>query len=321
MKNKLGSKSTVLLSAALVAALGAPIAGSAAGLANSPIHVRALNDADKSFSAIKPGLKSADPTGSPSSSSSPSPTSPPVSAQPNPASDFTWTTTATAATITGYIGTAKDVVLPESYRYNGVDLPVTTIGSQAFKGTPIESVVLPRSMTRVSANSFMSASSLKSVSIPDTITSIASYAFYGTRLESLDLPDSVTTIGTYAFSGVNIGSLKLPEGVNNVGVYAFYKSGITELKLPSSLKTLNIQSFGNNPLTTVTVPSTVTSIGDRTFDGPSLQSVYMEGNAPTTFTSAGTSGSFGVASGKTVYYRPGATGYTATWKGYKTATY
>ena len=322
MKKRLGSNSAVLVSAALVAILGAPVTGSAGGLTNSPIHVRAQNSGDKNFSAIKPGLGVGRPIESPSDPSSPLPSIPPVDLPVSPASDFTWSTTSTYAMITGYTGSSKALSLPQSYSYNGLDLPVTMIGTDAFKGTSIESVVIPRSMTRISSYAFRSASSLKAVAIPNTVTSIGAYAFYGAPLESLSLPDTITSISTYAFYGAKLGSLKLPDSVTSVSFYAFYKSGITELKLPNNLSTLNIRSFANNPMTTLTIPKSVTTINDSVFDSTTtIQSIYMEGNAPTTVTAAGTNGSFGDATGKIIYYKVGATGYSNPWKGYTTATY
>lgn len=333
MKLRTGSRSVLILSAILVTALGTPLVGSATGLSNSSFHVRAENSANRSFLAIKPGLKAAEPGGSssetptaaptstPSPTGTPAPTTPPVSAQPNPASDFTWSANSTAATITGYTGSATAVVLPETYRYNGVDLPVTTVASQALKGTSIESVVLPRNMTKVGSSAFMGASSLKSVSIPGTITSIGPNAFYGASLESIEIPSSVRTIGSYAFFGNKLTALSLPDTVTSLGDYAFRRNEIVQLKISEGLTDLPRGAFSSNPLEAATIPSSINSLGVNVFDNSQLKSIYMKGNAPTTVTAAGTSGSFYTAAGRTIYYKVGATGYSNPWNGYTTATY
>lgn len=65
----------------------------------------------------------------------------------NPATDFVWATNGdNVGTITNYIGTSKDVVIPESYIKDGVTYTVTTIGKNAFATKDLTSVVMPNSI-------------------------------------------------------------------------------------------------------------------------------------------------------------------------------
>ena len=84
---------------------------------------------------------------------------------------------------------------------------------------------------------------MKSVTIPDSVTSIDNYAFNGcTGLTSITIPDSVTSIGDRAFQGCT--SLADKDGfviVKNV-LYDYY---------------------GKNPQ--IIIPECVTSIGDEAF--------------------------------------------------------
>ena len=70
------------------------------------------------------------------------------------------------------------------------------------------------------------ASQIKAVTIPDTVTSIGNYAFYGISLpETLTLPDSVLNIGSYAFSNCStLKKLTVPENVTSIGDSAFANS-------------------------------------------------------------------------------------------------
>lgn len=62
------------------------------------------------------------------------------------------------------------------------------------------------------------------VIIPDGVTSIEAYAFYGCKsLTSIKIPDSVTEIGKDAFEYcANLKSVTFPDGVTKIGEDAFY---------------------------------------------------------------------------------------------------
>lgn len=62
------------------------------------------------------------------------------------------------------------------------------------------SVTIPDSVTSIGSSAFYHCSSLMSITIPDSVTSIGEYAFYGCeKLTSITIPGSVTSIGNGAF--------------------------------------------------------------------------------------------------------------------------
>ncbi|MBQ7124795.1 MAG: leucine-rich repeat domain-containing protein, partial [Clostridia bacterium] len=68
--------------------------------------------------------------------------------------------------------------------------------------TNVKNVTIPDSVTSIGSYAFFDCTSLKSIVIPDSVTSIGHSAFYGcTSLESIVIPDSVTSIGYHAFYG------------------------------------------------------------------------------------------------------------------------
>ena len=63
---------------------------------------------------------------------------------------------------------------------------------------------------------------IKHLVLPEGLTVIPAYAFYGTELESITLGSAVTTIGEYAFANNrSFTSFTLPSGVTNIGENAF----------------------------------------------------------------------------------------------------
>jgi len=115
-------------------------------------------------------------------------------------SDFTYTETETAVTITGYIGYKSNVTIPA--QINGK--PVTSIGARAFiQCTSLTSVIIPNSVSSIESNVFERCSNLTSVTIPNSIISIGSFAFTSTGLTSVIIPNSVTSIGQDAFYRCN----------------------------------------------------------------------------------------------------------------------
>ena len=100
--------------------------------------------------------------------------------------------------LTTYTGDEPGVVIPESY--NG--MPVTSIGTEAFKGNNLTAVFIPDTIISIESGAFRDCINLESVVIGNGVTSIGSYAFSScTSLTSVTIPDNVASIGGGAFSG------------------------------------------------------------------------------------------------------------------------
>ena len=116
-------------------------------------------------------------------------------------------------------------------------------------------------------------STLQSVSLPETLTNIGSYAFYNCSGLTGDLviPEGVTSIGDWAFSGCSglTGNLVISSSVTSIGSNAFEGcSGLTgDLVIPSSVTSIGDYAFaGCSELTgDLIIPSSVTSIGFCSF--------------------------------------------------------
>ena len=114
--------------------------------------------------------------------------------------------------------------------------------------TLVSELVIPESITEIKDNTFR-GSSVTQVTIPNSVTSIGSYAFVGcSGLTSITIPNSVTSIGDYAFSGC---------------------LEMTELRIEDSTDqlTFGLSVFGNCPLSTVYLGRNFTYTSDSPFDG------------------------------------------------------
>ena len=92
--------------------------------------------------------------------------------------------------------------------------------------------------------------SAKSVTIPDSVTSIGNYAFENcTNLTSVTIPDSVTSIGNYAFENcTNLTSVTIPDSVTSIGSDAFgYCSKLISVTIPNSVTSIGSDAFYNIP--------------------------------------------------------------------------
>ena len=115
----------------------------------------------------------------------------------NAENGFEYTVTGDEATITGYTGPAKNIVIPSELGGK----PVTVIGNEAFQEkTTITSVTIPEGVTSIEDYAFENCTSLTEVKIPKGVKSIGEAAFGNcSSLTEVTIPKSVTSIGDAAF--------------------------------------------------------------------------------------------------------------------------
>ena len=153
---------------------------------------------------------------------------------------FTYTTTDSKVTITGYTGTVPtDLVIPATLGGN----PVDTIGAEAFLSDQLTSVIISR-----------------------FVTTIGNAAFQNNQLTSVIIPTSVTTIGSSAFNYNSLTSVTIGNSVTNIGAAAFQNSLLVSVTIPSSVTSIGTGAFGYNKLTSVTFEGNAPVAGGFVFD-------------------------------------------------------
>ena len=120
----------------------------------------------------------------------------------------------------------------------------------------------------IGPNAFKGAGNLVGISLPTSLRSIGSYAFYNSSLRSVEIPENVTSIGDYAFANCRSlasigvaagnGSYSSTRGVLFSGdrsVLICYPSGMTatSFAMPSRVEEIKPMAFYNcNSLSSIT---------------------------------------------------------------------
>lgn len=109
----------------------------------------------------------------------------------------------------------------------------------------------------------------KPVNLPNNITKIGDYAFYGWSNSDIDLlrfPSTLTEIGDYAFTNSIISNPNIPNVVS-IGGHAFQDcTNLALTSLPSGLTSIGSYAFkGCIALALTSLPSGITSIGSNAF--------------------------------------------------------
>lgn len=173
-----------------------------------------------------------------------------------------------------------------TYAFNGLRLldyliiPNGVTGSIWLAGYSMKCFVVPNEITTCSGQSNYckmviasenvrsfscnNAIGLKTVTIPNGVTSLGSYGFQNCcSLQSIDIPGSVTSIGDYCFQ--NCYSLQF---VNIL-------KGVATLNSSCFLSCVSLQS--------IIIPDTVTSMGSQCFSScSSLMNIFMQPTTPPT---------------------------------------
>ncbi len=174
----------------------------------------------------------------------------------SPIEDFEYEFEDGTAIITGYIGTDLDIVIPNMIE----DRPVTVIGSKAFEGYDLKSVVIPEGVVELENEAFDWCECLENITVPDTLQRVGSNAFNETLWEN-NQPDGVLYI-----NNVVVGYKgELPENVTikngtvsivdhalqdedsssyNTYDYEYNGSGYKSIHIPTSVEYIGEKAVG-----------------------------------------------------------------------------
>ncbi len=194
-----------------------------------------------------------------------------------------------SASVISYNGNDESVTLD---RLDGHE--VISIGGKAFKDNhTLKSISLPDTLTGIYQEAFSGTSSLGSISVPDGVVIIDNEAFKGSAVRSVSFGKGsrLASLGRYAFAEtVNLTDITIPDGVDKIKDYAFYKSGIKNISFGTnpSITAIGRYAFSQSAITDIVLPDKVETIDyyafaqaenleNVTFDTGTALSIY--GNA------------------------------------------
>jgi len=173
-----------------------------------------------------------------------------------------------------------------------VEIPstVTSMGSSVFTSCGLKSVILPPTKisyygpafydcdslviattpyTNDGGNIFSSCNNLRTIIVPEGVTTIKGGAFYQlTTMTKITLPSTLTSIGTQAFYNCSsLDSITIPEGVISIGDGAFWECNkMKSVSLPKSLNVIQSTGFAYcRSLTSIVLPENATGIESEAF--------------------------------------------------------
>ena len=185
-------------------------------------------------------------------------------------SDFTYEMVDNGYIISSYLGSNKNVILPQNHN----ELPIVGIKENAFRDSKITSITFSDSIEYIEQFAF-SNSNISKLKLNSKLKTIEAYAFYGCeRLNNISIPKSVDKIGALAFyntayykkqtglvyiDDILIGyknnehgddyNLIVKEGTRLIAESAFERaatsttSGIISISFPDSLEIINDRAF------------------------------------------------------------------------------
>lgn len=134
---------------------------------------------------------------------------------------------------------------------------------------------LPESVASIAAYAFYGAEVL-GIEGPGVVT-VGEYAFADSALENAVFGDSLRTVGNHAFDDArHLQSVELGEGLLSVGDRAFQDaSALQSVALPFGLEEIGDYAFLDSGLTEIVFPSASVSIGNGAFSGTEIASVIL----------------------------------------------
>ena len=239
----------------------------------------------------------------------------------------------------------KDVVLPEGLEGIGsgvftspyitsLTIPsnVTTTSSSSpfYQCKKLETVIFAEGRSEIPDRILANCQSVKTIVLPEGITSLGTFAFYNTGIETVELPNSLERIGgafckceklkeivipanvkeieSSSFGGcTNLERVEFPSQLKEIEEHAFERcTNLERVEFPSQLKEIGKYAFsGCNKLKDVVLPEGLEVIGHSVFTSPYITGLIIPSNVTNTYDTYGESPFFGCKKLETVIFAEG----------------
>ena len=173
--------------------------------------------------------------------------------------EFTLSSDGTYYNVSDYTGDSEKVVFIEKYN----NKPIKGIDASAFEDcTYITSITIPDSVTSIGSYAFSGCSGLTDVYYEGDIAGWCNISFESDNSNPMYYADNL-----YINGELLQGELILPNSITSIGDYAFYNCrGLTSIEIPEGVASIGIGAFYNcSSLTSIIIGNGVTSIGSSAF--------------------------------------------------------
>ena len=182
--------------------------------------------------------------------------------------------------------------------YPNDNKPVWEIKGNAFRNcVSLKSITIPASVSKIETSAFQGCTSLESIVVEegnskydsrDNCNAVIETATKTLKvgLSSTIIPNTVTTIGGGAFEGTTLKSIVIPEGVTLIVNSAFSDcKSLETVSLPNSLERIYPLAFQNSNISSISIPAGVKGIGENAFYGCENLSTITVSNGNTKYDS------------------------------------
>lgn len=146
---------------------------------------------------------------------------------------------------------------------------LASIPEALFEGTGLKTVTLPESVTSIGSWAFANCAKLEQVSFPANLTSIGLSAFENcTALTAVTLPKRLTELGSAVFENCSaLKSVWIPKSLTDNGLGDGFKgcTALTDITFETGITKIADRQFDGSPIKSITIPGTVTTVGMSAF--------------------------------------------------------
>ena len=126
-----------------------------------------------------------------------------------------------------------EIIFPASLKY------IPHLGENA-----VNKVTIPEGVETIGDATFSGCYNLSEITLPSTITSIESGAFYGTSITSFNYPQNLTSISSWVFQNTNLKEFAVPEKVTEINDNAFKECyDLVKITIPKSVTYIGTDAF------------------------------------------------------------------------------
>ena len=169
----------------------------------------------------------------------------------------------------GFMNFTENIVILDSFMYDGHHYIVNEIGDYAFYYTDVQSIRIPSTITTIGGGVFQGCSKLCTVYLPDRLESMGAYCFSRCgSLISIIFPNQMTVIPRGAFESCRrLREVNLPESLYEIGDMSFSCcSSLYEIVIPENVTKIGMGAFEScDSLGKVTFSSRLVSIDNYAF--------------------------------------------------------